>query len=58
MDELLEMVRHQLVEGRSIDISPFELRLRDLIGHEIRLRDERKKESLERQQEKRSYIGI
>jgi hypothetical protein len=57
MDELLDMVRHQLVEGRSNVPSPLELRLRELIFHEIRLRD-KNKESVERQQEKRSYIGI
>jgi len=56
-DELLGMVKLQLVDGRSNEPSPFELRLRELIFHEIRLRDE-KKESAERQQEKRSYIGI
>lgn len=57
MDELLDMVKHQLVEGRNSEPSPLELRLRELIFHEIRLREERK-ESLERQQEKRSYVGI
>jgi hypothetical protein len=57
MDELLDMVKLQLVEGRSNEPSPLELRLRELIFHEIRLREE-KKESLKRQQEKRSYVGI
>ncbi len=57
MDELLIMVKLQLVEGRSNEPSPLELRLRELIFHEIRLREE-KKESLKRQQEKRSYVGI
>tara|TARA_B100001989_G_scaffold252388_1_gene234247 strand:+ start:1271 stop:1918 length:648 start_codon:yes stop_codon:yes gene_type:complete len=57
MDELLDMVKLQLVEGRSNEPSPLELRLRELIFHEIRLREE-KKESIERQQEKRSYVGI
>ena len=56
-DELLDMVKLQLVEGRSNEPSAFELRLRELIFHEIRLREE-KKESVERQQDKRSYIGI
>ena len=58
MDELLDMVKLQLVEGRNSEPSPLELRLRELIFHEIRLREDQKKESVERQQEKRSYIGI
>ena len=58
MDELLDMVKLRLVEGRDTVPSPLELRLRELIFHEIRWREDQKKESLERQQEKRSYIGI
>ena len=57
-DELLDMVKDELVQCRSNEPSKFELRLRELIFHEIRLREDQKKESVERQQEKRSYIGI
>ncbi len=57
-EELLDMVRDELVQCRSNEPSKFELRLRELIFHEIKLREDQKRESVERQQEKRNYIGI
>ena len=58
LDELLELVKLKLVEDRTNEPSKCELRLRELIFHEINLREKRKKENAERQQEKLSYIGI
>ena len=57
-EELLDMVKAELVKERNKEPSPFELRLRELIFHEIKLREDQKRESVERQQEKRSYVGI
>ena len=57
-DELLDLIKLKLVEDRTNEPSKCELRLRELIVHEIRLRDERTNASIERQQEKLSYVGI
>ncbi len=57
-DELLILIEQMLAVGRSNEPCNFELRLRNLIGHEIRLRDERKQENIERDEEKRSYVGL
>ena len=57
-DELLIMIEQMLAVNRGNEPCPFELRLRDLIGHEIRIRDQKKQENIERDKDKRNYVGL
>ena len=59
-DEVLTIIEQKLIVARQGNPEPskLEIRLRELIFREIRLRDKRKEESAERDQEKRSWIGV
>ena len=59
-DEVLTLIEQKLIVGRQGKPEPskLEIRLRELIFREIRIREELKKESAERDQEKRSWIGV
>ena len=59
-DEVLTIIEQKLIVARQGKPEPskLEIRLRELIFREIRLRDKRKEESSERDQEKRSWIGV
>ena len=58
-DEVLTLIEQKLIVGQGKpEPSKLEIRLRELIFREIRLRDKRKEESAERDQEKRSWIGV
>ena len=59
-DEVLTLIEQKLIISRQGKPEPskLEIRLRELIFREIRIREDQKKESAERDQEKRSWIGV
>ena len=59
-DEVLTLIEQKLIVGRQGKPEPskLEIRLRELIFREIRIREELKKETVARDQEKRSWLGV
>ena len=59
-EEVLTLIEQKLIIGRQGKPEPskLEIRLRELIFREIRIREELEKESAARDQEKRSWIGV
>ena len=59
-DEVLTLIEQKLIIARQGKPEPskLEIRLRELVFREIRIREDLKKESAERDQEKRSWIGV
>tara|TARA_B100001057_G_C22599381_1_gene852138 strand:- start:463 stop:885 length:423 start_codon:yes stop_codon:yes gene_type:complete len=59
-DEVLTLIEQKLIIGRQGKPEPskLEIRLRELVFREIRIREDLKKESAERDQEKRSWLGV
>ena len=59
-DEVLTLIEQKLIVGRQGKPEPskLEIRLRELVFREIRIREDLKKESAERDQEKKSWIGV
>ena len=59
-DEVLTLIEQKLIVERQGKPEPskLEIRLRELVFREIRIREDLKKESAERDQEKRSWIGV
>ena len=59
-DEVLTLIEQKLIVGRQGKPEPskLEIRLRELVFREIRIREDQKKESAERDQEKRTWIGV
>ena len=59
-EEVLTLIEQKLIIGRQGEPEPskLEIRLRELIFREIRIREELEKESAARDQEKRSWIGV